>query len=58
MRFAAHVKVIACDGVFILGNTENGCILAIDEFDAGAMSLCAVIGPISSDSRLCLTRRG
>ena len=46
MRFGAHVKVIACDGVFILGNTENGCILAIDEFDAGAMSLCAVIGPI------------
>lgn len=58
MKFGAHVKVITRDGVFMLVDTENGRILAIDEFDAGAMSFCAIIGPISSDSRLCLTRRG
>lgn len=36
MRFGAHVKVITRDGICMLGNTENGCIIGIDD-DARAL---------------------
>ena len=36
MKFGAHVKVITRDGICMLGNTENGCIIGIDD-DARAL---------------------
>lgn len=47
MRFGAHVKVIACDGVCMLGNTENGCIIGIDD-DARALCERLCNGDIDS----------